>query len=160
MIPGYVSRVDLRSATHERIYRNRSRSSQLPVKALCQASLIGSHYIVVAGSDFPFFLFDLRLLPIATNNDKNDVRNQAIKIWSPLFPTNECAGHSAVVHDKEDVLADLSLRSVSVSGLCLSRDGRSILASYQGDQVYEFDIFNDYNRYSGTKLFCIALSFF
>jgi hypothetical protein len=42
--------------------------------------------------------------------------------------------------------------TVSMSGLHISKDGKKILASYQGDQIYTFDACNESNRVGASAV--------
>lgn len=169
---GDVSRVDLRATGHQRLYRNKRQALGSSVKALLQSPCLGSHYLFVGGSGFDIDLFDIRLLPAqqAQSNRRGPngrtyaqtSDNYAIKVYNPLFPSSVLKGEIAATAFRAPrgstdgntfTRAQMSIcsRDVSVSGLHVSKDGRTLLANYQGDQIYTFDIFDAGFQARGTS---------
>mmetsp|Transcript_9483 Transcript_9483/g.9271 ORF Transcript_9483/g.9271 Transcript_9483/m.9271 type:complete len:509 (-) Transcript_9483:26-1552(-) len=146
--PGIISRVDLRTNISEKIFstkaaplsRQNCRNPQAAVhsmKALAQSSFLGGSQMVVGGKSFVLGLIDLRCLAPVTNIDvyeEGPASNKFVKAWSPHYGTDyDC--------DALKISSDHKKTDVSISGLDFSGDGRSLLASYQGDQIYVFDLY-------------------
>lgn len=66
-----------------------------------------------------------------------------VKLWGPHYTSHE-TGRSAFNNKFERTARKIHMNprsSVSVSGLHVSTNGRTLLASFQGDQIYTFDLF-------------------
>lgn len=157
---GHISRVDLRLQRVDLLYKNYRNSRNLcSVKALAQSSSIGSTQLVVGGQGFTVGMLDLRLLqppaPVmlgrgALAGDSSPRRqSQFVRIWSPLFcspktglPALEPIDWDFDANSMGSLSPGLQRReqSVSISGLQISSNGRSMVASYQGDQIYVYDL--------------------
>ena len=102
-------------------------SQQRSIKALAQSAYLGSSQLLVGGAGFTVGMMDLRLIPHRSGSDANGestLANCSVQVWRPVS-----SGEEAVAE-----------RSVSVSGLRISGDSRRILCSYQGDQIYLYDM--------------------
>lgn len=158
---GDVSRVDLRVTGHQRLYRNRRQVVGSSVKALLQSPLLGANYLFVGGAGFDVDLFDIRLLPQQQQQQQQTNRrgsknalasdSYAIKVYNPLFPSSCLKGELSAATMSHPASASTTFtrssmnsrcREVSVSGMHLSKDGRTLLVNYQSDQIYTFDIFD------------------
>ena len=136
----------------------------------------GSQLLIGGSKSFTLGLLDLRILsPIPHNWDGEDIKNRYkgspfVKMWSPSYPSitkakkineninkninknnlNSNKNLDKYLNDeRKHNISNVSTSSsygVSLSGLCFSSDGASILASYQGDQIYIFDTFSNMNN--------------
>lgn len=146
---GVISRLDLRTNISEKIFTTSAPPSSRRIvknslltmhgmKAVAQSAVLGGSQMLVGGKGFVFGLLDLRCLgPIFEEGDDYESSNESskfVKTWSPHYGSSQSSDRlifSNKIGKKSDV---------SISGLTFSGDGRSILASYQGDQVYIFDV--------------------
>jgi WD40 repeat protein len=140
---GEIMCIDLRTSVNSCIYKSFKR---LPIKALFQTPILGSNQLFVGGAGFKINVFDLRLISHHLNRrgvEKTD-DNYAVCSFSPLYPSKVLDGRPVMDVDYyRNVSVGFSrslTSSVSTSGLCLSKDGASFVASYQGDQIYAYDI--------------------
>ena len=122
---GCVTRVDLRDPKPESFIENRGNA----VKALA----FGHHseHVVALGGEGPrVLLYDVRKGGRATPDSA----------LASFLPANLRGAEDPQPQDR--VARMLRLRStetISISGLRFSGDGRELLASYHGDQIYTFD---------------------
>lgn len=138
---GEINRIDMRTKKHTLLYINRlfNGNTSSSVRALAQSPFLGSNQMIIGGSGLSIPMIDLRLVT------KPDGSKCLSKVYSPLFST---PGYT----EQNLSAVTTSLRAkyhgdvVSVSGLQVSSDGTTLLASYQGDQIYTFSI-NGYGNY-------------
>ena len=146
---GDVSRTDLREYSHsssEKVYSRISPDEETlsdrpaSAKALAQHAM-SSNYLLVGGHGFAIDLIDLRM-----------PRSSIVKVatYDPTVPVFLDEQTSCTSRSKPRRFSDVvsavdfgrgayASADVSVSGLQYSKDGKTILASYQGDQIYLFD---------------------
>jgi WD40 repeat protein len=142
---GLISRIDLRTNIVETIFsteylnfnmQNSLSETMTSVKALSQSDVLGGSQLLIGGSrSFSLGLLDIRCLspsPARGNTGSEVAGSQFVKTWEPLRHRHLQRKKSA--HEACEV---------SVSGLCFSANGASILASYQGDQIYIFDTYGE-----------------
>ena len=161
---GIISRVDLRTNIVEKVFTtdffhpdtSKPLDTMNSVKALAQNAVLGGSQLLVGGSkSFTIGLVDLRCLPPIPADweemDEGSVYrgNPFVKMWSPEFTTEKDNDNNSKV-TKDIMKHNSSYRKsnarASISGLSFSSDGSSILASYQGDQIYTF---NTYSKNGG-----------
>ena len=150
---GIISRIDLRSNTVETIFSTDylkqcsimdgigPASGQMSsVKALAQNDILGGSQLLIGGGrSFSLGLLDIRCLtavPTGTDYDTELEGSQFVRIWEPQKHHHLNGGFKK--HHRHC--------GVSVSGLNFSKNGASILASYQGDQIYIFDTYDNNSR--------------
>ena len=148
------------------------------IKSLVQSPMLGSGQLLVGGKGLSIGLLDVRCLPTTSRGsaqrDEDDDDDEDddfpptwrggehsctdskwpfVQMWGPHYPHHN-TGRSAINPEyiRNDAMFDTS--EISISGLQLSKDGHTILASYQGDQIYLFDLFG-----TGTTGRCHPLSF-
>lgn len=83
----------------------------------------------MGGSGFHVGMFDLRVLrstTTTTTNNGSSTKDAFVRSWRPVDASMEASANPYV----------------SVSGLQISSDGRKILTSYQGDQIFIYDVLN------------------
>jgi hypothetical protein len=94
-------------------------------------------------------LLDLRLNS-SNDNDSDPRENGVVLKWGPQFvnpdphfnPHHHCdPAIPTALFLSQSKRPSARLSDISVSGLHISRDEGTLLASYQGDQIYAFDIF-------------------
>ena len=113
---GLVHRVDLREPKPELAFASSSRGA---VKALAFGHH-SEHILAMGGDGACVKLFDIRKLSCSASPARAQVCS--------LVPEQLCVEGAAGRDD-----------NVSISGLAWSTDGRELLASYHGDQIYAFD---------------------
>ena len=144
------------------------------IKSLVQSPMLGSGQLLVGGKGLSIGLLDIRCLPTASgrsaqrdDDDDDDDEGEDfspsrggehsftdskwpfVQMWGPHYP-HHSTGRSAINPEyiRNESIFDTS--EISISGLQLSKDGHTILASYQGDQIYLFDLFGTAS--TGTSL--------
>ena len=150
---GIISRIDLRSNKVETLFSTDylKQSSILDgtgpasgqmssVKALAQNDVLGGSQLLIGGGrSFSLGLLDIRCLtavPTGTDFEAELEGSQFVRIWEPQKHHHLNSGFKK--HRRHC--------GVSVSGLSFSQNGASILASYQGDQIYIFDTYDNNSR--------------
>ena len=154
---GHVHRIDLRTNANELLFVNKVSSSTEnsaglfrrtfssspgAVKVLAQSPHLGASQLIVGGSGFDLGLLDLRLGSRARHQLEGEDASTRfdcgdfVRTWSPCHPSKTSAASPAV----REATPGAGFRSVSASGLHLSKDARSMVVSYQGDQIYTFDV--------------------
>lgn len=145
---GIISRVDLRTNVVETIFSTdylrldtistgarTVAETMSSVKALAQSDVLGGSQLLIGGSrSFSLGLLDIRCLTAVTtgmDSDHEIAGSQFVKMWEPQRHR----------HLQNKLTKQKRNLGVSVSGLNFSKNGASILASYQGDQIYIFDTF-------------------
>jgi len=139
------------------------------VKALAQSPALGSSQLLVGGKGLCIGLLDLRCVSATASStgggggdnddddddggpgggDSDDDTTAACssaqwpfaQMWGPHYPhpsTGRCAVNPECLRNAD--VFDSS--EISISGLSVSRNGQTVLASYQGDQIYLFDLFS------------------
>ena len=162
---GNISRIDLRIPTTgsgssgiETIYKDKRGQKVYPIKALAQNEYLGEYYILVGGAGFNIHMYDIRLLSLSHTNSSNSniytkPSDHAVKLFSPYGRSSYLNGHCWFNSGSSiygDGVANYT-GDISVSGLQISRDGRTILASYQGDQIYTYDIHDNIKQQYTTN---------
>jgi hypothetical protein len=157
---GLVHRIDLRTNTAELLFVNKARqldgnlavsfrrsfSTPGAVKVLAQSPHLGASQLIVGGRGFDVGMLDLRLASRARHQiEGEDVSarfdcGDFVRTWSPCHPSSERDRNSISSPAVREVTTETAYRSVSASGLQLSKDARSMVVSYQGDQIYTFDV--------------------
>ena len=157
---GIISRIDLRSNVVEKIFSTeflqpysehsfvrKTYDTMNSVKALAQNEVLGGSQLLIGGAtSFTVGLIDLRCLsPIPADWEENreGLRSRGhpfVKMWSPRYVSNSNSSDNR--KDAERKINKSGVSNVSISGLSFSSDGSSILASYQGDQIYIFNTFS------------------
>ena len=145
MCKGVISRIDLRTNIVETIFStdilnfnmmNPLSETMTSVKALSQSDVLGGSQLLIGGSrSFSLGLLDIRCLsptPTGASTINEMAGSQFVKTWEPLRHRHLQKRKS--LHEACEV---------SVSGLCFSANGASILASYQSDQIYIFDTYGE-----------------
>lgn len=137
------------------------------VKALTQSHAFGGQQLLVAGKGFKIGLLDLRLTnssfsSIEGVSNRFHVENNFVKTWSPYYSyaDAEHGEHESPVHytclskNRERSRSGIyqSSSQVSASGMHVSGDGRSFVASYQGDQVYTFNMMSSQSQVGATSI--------
>jgi len=132
---GKITKVDLRSRSNEAIYQNKilkrngstNQTTRAAVKNILQPPNGSGYSLVIGGQGLVVGEIDLRYIRQTDNG------NNFIRTWSPAYsPTSK---FSSIITSN-----GISMNcSLSLSGLALSKDGRKLLTSYQGDQIYIFD---------------------
>ena len=141
---GVISRIDLRTNLVQTIFstevlnfnmQNPLSETMTSVKALSQSDVLGGSQLLVGGSrSFSLGLLDIRCLssaPVGSHFGYGYEGSQFVKTWEP-----QRHRHLQKKKSRHEAC------EVSVSGLCFSANGASILASYQGDQIYIFDTYS------------------
>eukprot|EP01038_Epipyxis_sp_PR26KG_P010156 gene10156-13663_t len=153
---GIITRVDLRINITEKIFTNyfldESGFSLSPgyVKTLAQANFMGGKQLLVGGKGLSVGLLDLRLINANTDTDRHPP--SYIKTWDPSTETI-CgdADYRPMIDVSTCCRQHRLLSTVSMSGLQVSKDDRHILASYQGDQIYTFDLNGAVEDHNGAS---------
>ena len=142
---GRITRIDLRSSSDtETVFNNivhmeRDRVMRATIKIICQPQYLGSdHLLLVGGAGLDVGEIDLRRIELQAESTKNYTR-----CFNPSF--HKSAQFGPITKRKH-------LSSISVSGLDISKDGRTLLASYQGDQIYTFDYTSYHSWDSNTSI--------
>ena len=157
---GIISRIDLRSNVVEKIFSTeflqpysqhsfvrKTYDTMSSVKALAQNEVLGGSQLLIGGAtSFTVGLLDLRCLssiPADWEETGESLKSRGhpfVKMWSPRYVSN--CNSSDNHRDVERKINKSGVSNVSISGLSFSSDGSSILASYQGDQIYIFNTFS------------------
>lgn len=121
---GVVARIDLRAGGSEVVFQNGAT-----VKAVRQHEVLGGTQLFLGGAGFSVKQLDLRTSTV-------------VQLYGPHFPIS---GQNTVATAVDMTLlpgedAASQQDSVSISGLDIGKNGRCLLASYQGDQIYTFPI--------------------
>ena len=168
---GKITRVDTRSRVGECVYYNVRKDGVGSVKALCQSESLGSYGLVFGGSGLDICLLDLRMnRSKAANGVTQDNSKSIVRTWGPQYlaerlgcverglSKSKCAQNTAARDTIAgppvftSAISNIALNRLSaresywpqpsISGLQISSNGRSMLASYQGDNIYMFDLFS------------------
>lgn len=129
---GCISRIDTRAPTREVIYTNNIYGQPCSVKSVKQHPWLGSTQLFMGGQGFGVKQLDLRLLKANPGSH--------VQEYGPHFPSAQ-NGRPAVdmtLQPKEKV--ENQQYHVSLSGMDIGRCGRTLVASYQGDQIYTFPL--------------------
>jgi WD40 repeat protein len=149
---GIISRVDLRTNVVDTIFSTRYLNldamfngvrcvteTMSSVKALAQNDVYGGSQLLIGGGrSFSLGLLDVRCLspvPTGTDVDYEITGSQFVKKWEPQRHPH-----------LQNKISKHRMNGVSVSGLTFSANGASILASYQGDQIYIFETFGESSK--------------
>jgi hypothetical protein len=166
---GRICRIDLRTNIVDKLFDTRSlsyrktpegyRSKPLTsVKALAQSPLM-AHSLLVGGKGLSIGLLDLRCLSGHSCRDGNDDDHDSDEsdntvddqkwpfahMYGPHYPHSQ-TGRCAISPECLSNADVFDTSEVGISGLQLSRDGHTILASYQGDQIYTFELLGSYSH--------------
>ena len=136
------------------------------IKSIVQSPMLGSGQLLIGGKGLSIGLLDTRCLPTTSggsttqrddDDDEDDDFNPHssnwrgrdhsytdskwpfVQMWGPHYP-HHSTGRSAINPEYFRNEAIFDNTEISISGLQLSKDGHTILASYQGDQIYLFDL--------------------
>lgn len=154
---GIISRVDLRTNVVDTIFSTRYLNldamfngvrcvteTMSSVKALAQNDVYGGSQLLIGGGrSFSLGLLDVRCLspvPTGTDVDYEITGSQFVKKWEPQRHPH-----------LQTKISKHRMNGVSVSGLTFSANGASILASYQGDQIYIFDTFGETSKIASKE---------
>lgn len=151
-------------------------SSVGSVKSIVQNHTFSQPHLVVGGQGYTVGLLDFRIATRSHASRSGSSNAATIptfvKLWSPLFPMGggrckdtenlyEEYQFASMTHPfgtvswEEPIKAKSVTRrfegvrgmsSASISGLEISKNGRQMVASFQGDQVYTFDFYNSSGR--------------
>lgn len=142
---GAISVLDLRAKSRV----NTLFSNKFAKKAIIQSPILGNSSLFVAETDtFWVFRVDLRFSP-----SECEEIFPYLSSYSPVNPTptfNDDTPALSFAACKE-VLARNHNTGVSVSGMTISRDSRTLLVSFQGDSIYSFPIDGYNNKNESPK---------
>jgi hypothetical protein len=151
---GLISRIDLRSeSATTTLFKNKrkfygSNTAKLSsVKAIAQSRTLGEHSLIFGGQGVDIRQIDTRMIDI--EGDRSATKG-IIRQWGPHFlsdrqgtakPMLSAAMSHTSFRRQCERGTSLYQGSLSLSGLQISSNGRMMVASYQGDQIYTFDLF-------------------
>ena len=148
---GYATRLDCRIHNSNEVVFNRNGYygiragvASSPVKMLVQRE--NNNLLLIGSQGFDIHLLDLRMGYSPDRHQSESV----VHTYSPInkgspssYPAVYCRGNKTAYDNAH----------ISVSGLCYSKDGTTILVSYHNDQIYLFntDESLDGKNHSGAK---------
>lgn len=155
---GYITRIDLRSeSSTTTLFKNKRKfgGSGNPklssVKAVAQSRTLGEFSLLFGGHGLDIRQIDIRM--IDADGDRSGTKG-IIRQWGPHYlscrhgcwdadsnPALSSAMSQISFKRQADIGSSILHGSLSVSGLQISGNGRTMVASYQGDQIYTFDLF-------------------
>lgn len=153
---GEISRIDLRMETHNNAQllfksylKRRSGSVPIATKFVGQSMSLGSNQLVIGGETLSLALVDMRTVssndPVAVqipdDGDKTIETTTCVKLWSPRYLTNQSSYSAIAVSEVPNPYSQRVVPEYSLSGMQFSKDGSYVLASYQGDQIYMYNLF-------------------
>jgi WD40 repeat protein len=158
---GLISRIDLRSdSSTSTLFKNKRKfyggtaAKLSSVKAIAQSRALGEHSLVFGGQGLDIRQIDIRMIDV--EGDRSGSNKGVIRQWGPqylneregtehLYPSKRAMLSAAMSHVSFKRQCELGSAihqgSLSLSGLQISQNGRMMVASYQGDQIYTFDLF-------------------
>ncbi len=136
---GVISVIDLRAKSRV----NTLLSNKIAKKALIQSPILGNSNLFIGEADSLWVCrVDLRFIP-----SECEENFPYLSSYSPVNPTPTFSGGNSALSFAacKDALTGDHKDSVSVSGMSISRDNKTLLVSYQGDSIYSFPIdgYND-----------------
>jgi hypothetical protein len=133
---GCISVVDLRVKSRV----NTLFSNKVAKKAVLQSPILGSSNLFIAETDtFGIFRVDLRVI----NPSITSVHDAYVASYSPLnFTPSYGTGIPSLSFDacKRVLTVQETPCKVSVSGMAISRDSKTLVVTYQGDSIYSFPV--------------------
>lgn len=138
-----------------------SWSSLAAVKVVTQASCFSSPHLLVGGQGYFVGMIDLRLTNGANEIDESSSSSSFVRLWSPCLPYDNDVeydsdtlnyysrvapfhpyGHQGMDENWSNNASaqSCSAHQLSLSGLDISKNGQYMVANFQADQIYTFNL--------------------